>query len=185
MVAGPRKIALLAVCFLLAACASPREPSPPAAASPRNAQDGARRFESAAIAPLNDLNLVRSPIPPALLQAQKAPYAFPADASCTGIAAEVAALDEVLGADLDTPATPANPSLIARGSDLAGDALVGAVRSTAESVIPFRSWVRRLTGAERYSKEVAAAITAGTVRRSFLKGLGQSAACEPPAAPLR
>ena len=41
--------------------------------------------------------------------------------------------------------------------------------------------VRRLTGAERYSREVAAAIAAGTVRRAYLKGFGQSAGCAVPA----
>jgi hypothetical protein len=45
--------------------------------------------------------------------------------------------------------------------------------------------VRKLTGAERYSKEVAAAIAAGTIRRTFLEGLGQAADCPVPAAPRR
>jgi hypothetical protein len=37
--------------------------------------------------------------------------------------------------------------------------------------------VRKLSGAERYSKQVAAAIAAGTVRRAFLKGMAQASAC--------
>jgi hypothetical protein len=49
----------------------------------------------------------------------------------------------------------------------------------------FRGWVRKLSGAERYSKQVAAAIAAGSIRRAFLKGLGQAAACPVPATPLR
>ena len=175
-----RNPTLAAAAVLLAACAAPHD-----AAKPDERREADRKLESAAIAPLNDLNLVRAPIPAVLLAAQKAPYALPPDASCSGIAAEVQSLDAVLGADLDTPVTQKDASLIERGSDTAGEALVGVVRSTAEGVIPFRSWVRKLTGAERYSKEVAAAITAGTVRRSFLKGLGQSAACESPASPRR
>ncbi len=91
----------------------------------------------------------------------------------------------VLGADLDTPATSATPSLIERGGSAAGDAMVGAVRSTTEGVIPFRGWVRKLTGAERYAHEVAAAIAAGTIRRAYLKGLGQSSGCQAPAAPKK
>lgn len=130
----------------------------------------------AATTPLQDLNVVRADIPPVLAAAQKSPYALPSDRSCTAIAAEVQALDAVLGADLDTRPTDRNPSLIERG---AGDAL----RNAAEGVIPFRSWVRRLTGAERYSREVAAAIAAGTVRRAYLKGVGQSTGCAVPAAP--
>jgi hypothetical protein len=130
----------------------------------------------AATTPLSDLNVVRAEIPPVLHAAQKAPYAAPADRSCTALAADVLALDAVLGADLDTPSTEKNPSLIERG---ATDVLRGA----AEGVIPFRGWVRKLTGAERYSREVAAAIAAGTIRRAYLKGLGAAAGCTAPAAP--
>ena len=90
----------------------------------------------------------------------------------------------MLGADLDTPSTDRNPSLIERGGHAAGEAAVGALRSTTESVIPFRGWVRKLTGAERYSREVAAAIAAGSVRRSYLKGVGQARGCAAPAAPV-
>jgi hypothetical protein len=140
------------------------------------ASEGDKTVRDAAATPLSDLNVVRAEIPPVLAAAQKAPYAPPADRSCSAIAADVQALDAALGADLDTPERGNNPSLIERG---AGDALRGA----AEGVIPFRGWVRKLTGAERYSREVAAAIAAGTVRRSYLKGLGSAAGCSAPAAP--
>ena len=178
---------LLATGIVLGACAhSPDATQAPASSAPAASTPGTEaKLASAATAPLSDLNLVRANIPPALATAQRAPYAAPADASCAGIAAEVQALDEALGADLDTPATPGNPGLIERGSSAAGDAMVGAVRNTAEGVIPFRGWVRKLTGAERYAKEVAAAIAAGTVRRAYLKGLGQAASCAAPAAPRR
>jgi hypothetical protein len=59
------------------------------------------------------------------------------------------------------------------------------LRGAAESVIPFRGWIRKLDGAERHSKEVAAAIAAGSVRRAFLKGVGQTLGCAAPAAPLQ
>jgi predicted small secreted protein len=158
---------LLIAATALAACAS---------TSPKD-------VSQAATTPLSDLNLVRADIPPVLAAAQKAPYAAPADKSCAALASEVQALDAALGADLDTPATPSNPSLVERGTGAAGDAAVGAVRGAAEGVIPFRGWVRKLTGAERYSREVAAAIAAGTIRRAYLKGLGQAVACAAPAAP--
>lgn len=138
------------------------------------------RVTDAATAPLNDLNLVRAPIPAALQAAQQGPYAMPASLDCAALASELHGLDEVLGADLDTPPTAANPGLIDRGGRYAGDAAVGAIRRTAEGVVPFRSWVRKLSGAERYSKDVAAAIAAGTVRRGYLKGLAASQGCHPP-----
>jgi hypothetical protein len=129
-----------------------------------------------AATPLADVNVVRAEIPPVLQAAQKAPYAEPADRSCAALTTEVHELDAALGADLDTPSTERNPSLIERGGN-------EVLKSAAESVIPFRGWVRKLSGAERYAREVAAAITAGTVRRAYLKGLAQAASCSAPPAP--
>ncbi|RQP21934.1 hypothetical protein [Piscinibacter terrae] len=156
--------------------------SAPATSSASKNDPGAQVTQAVAT-PLNDLNLVRADIPAALLAAEKAPYAAPPQATCPGITADVQALDAALGPDLDTPASPNNPSLVERGTGAAGNAAVGALRSTAENVIPFRGWVRKLSGAERYSREVAAAIAAGTIRRAYLKGLGQSMGCSAPAAP--
>ena len=183
---GPRLLrpglslsAAVAACAL-AACASTAEPGSPATGSPAQQQ-----LTQAATTPLSDLNLVRADIPAVLAAAQKAPYALPADRSCAALGTEVQALDAALGADLDTPPTATNPGLIERGGVAVGNAAVGAVRSAAEGVVPFRGWVRKLSGAERYSKDVAAAIAAGTVRRAFLKGVGQANGCVGAAAPRR
>lgn len=134
----------------------------------------------AASTPLHDLNLIHAEIPVILQAAQKNPYGLGADASCSSLSSEIGELDTVLGADLDAPTTPKNPSIIERGTDEFKNAAVGAVQRSGESVIPFRAWVRKLTGAERYSKKVAAAIVAGTVRRAFLKGVRFSKSCEVP-----
>ena len=163
---------------MLAACASPGERG--ASATGSNAQ---QQLTQAATTPLSDLNLVRADIPAVLAAAQKGPYALPADRSCAALGTEVQALDAALGADLDTPPTATNPGLVERGSVAVGNAAVGAVRSAAEGVVPFRGWVRKLSGAEQYSKDVAAAIAAGTIRRAFLKGVGQANGCVGAAAP--
>ena len=141
-------------------------------------------LSAAATAPLGDLNLVRAKIPPVLLAAQKAPYGLPADPSCSGLVAEVRQLDAALPPDLDAPPA-ADPSLGERGRAEAGGAAVGAVRHTTEGLIPFRGWVRKLSGAERHSRLVAEAVAAGLTRRAYLKGLGQAQGCMAPAAPLR
>lgn len=157
-------------------------------ASPDTAQGAARegiQLQKAVEAPLADLNLVQEKIPVVLEAAVKAPYALPSQRDCPALANEVQALDGALGADLDTPPTVANPGLLARGSSMVGDAANDALKGAAESVIPFRGWVRKLDGAERHSKEVAAAIAAGSVRRAFLKGVGQTLGCHAPAAPLQ
>lgn len=146
-------------------------------------QKTAKGVGDAATSPLNDLNLVRADIPPVLSAAAKGPYAVPVDWSCPALAAEIVELDAALGADLDTPVTGANPSLIERGVGLAADMTVGQVRGMANAVVPYRGWVRKLSGAERYSREVSAAISAGVIRRAYLKGLGRAENCN--SAPAR
>jgi len=155
------RLAGLALALSLTACAS----------------DTSKRMGSAATTPLADLNVVRADIPAVLEDAQKQPYLMPKDPGCVGLALEIGKLDEVLGADLDTPASDKHPSLLDRASTLANDGAVSAVQRTAEDLIPFRGWVRKLSGAERYSKRVAASITAGSIRRAFLKGIAVSKEC--------
>jgi hypothetical protein len=172
----------LAFTGALAACSTP-ELFPSQSPSADASQRASTQVTQAAATPFSDLNLVRAAIPPVLLEAQKKPYAEPEDVTCPGLSALVRALDEVLGPDLDTPATEANPGLLERGGGLAEEAGGSALKGAAEGLVPFRGWVRRLSGAERYSRSVAAAIAAGTVRRSYLKGLGEARGCAPPAAP--
>ncbi len=150
-------ISLLVMTLALAACAT---------------QDSSR-LSSAATTPLSDLNLVQATIPPVLEDARKLPYRPPADSSCQSLSSDIRALDEALGPDLDAPASEANPGLLERGGDLAA----GALKSAAEGVVPFRGWVRKLSGAERYARDVAASIAAGSVRRAFLKGLRAAQRC--------
>ena len=126
----------------------------------------------AASTPLRDLNVIRAKIPDVLREAQKHPYLAPSDQSCEGLSTSVRALDELLGPDLDAPASSSKPRLIERANKAANDAAVGAVQGAAEEIVPFRGWVRQLSGAERYARDVAAAIAAGAVRRGFLRGAG-------------
>jgi hypothetical protein len=148
---------------------------------------GGERVEAglgdAVTAPLEDLNLKRDAIPAVLLKAQAAPYDVARMTSCEQIAAEVGRLDDALGPDLDEPPPPDSRTRTERGADMAGDAAVGAIRDTTTDLIPFRSWVRRLTGAEQHSRRVRDAIQAGRVRRGYLKGVGMNLNCAPPAAP--
>lgn len=159
------RLSALAIALLLTACATTDE----------------KKVMDAATAPLADLNVMRAKIPPVLLEAKQGPYAMP-PAGCAAIAAQVAALDEVLGPDLDAPPS-AEQGLFERGQELAEKEALGALRGAAEGLIPYRGWVRRLTGAERHSRLVAAAVGAGGVRRAYLKGVGESRGCTFPAAP--
>jgi hypothetical protein len=162
------KLASIACLLALSACAS----------------DTKSRVGTVATTPFSDLNIVRADIPEVLAEAQHHPYLAPANNDCDAIAIEIRKLDEVLGADLDTPASDNKPSLLDRSSEIAEDQAIGAMQRTAEGLIPFRGWVRKLSGAERYSKKVSASITAGSIRRAFLKGIASSQNCAPrPAVP--
>lgn len=157
-----RYVSVLIALLLLSACATTKTQN---------------RATSAAATPLSDLNLVRDEIPEVLQNALKQPYQPPLDATCSVVVAEVHQLDTVLGADLDAPASDDNPSLLDRGEDMAENTAIGAIQRTAEGLVPFRSWVRKLSGAERHSRKLAAAITAGSIRRAFLKGFAVSHGC--------
>ena len=159
---GPMKRTVVALCVLgLVACSTPQT----------------KRVTTVAETPFNDLNVAPEPIPEPLLKARRQPYREPSDPGCAGVAEEISELDELLGPDFDAPRDKASRDMLERGSDLAGDAALSAFKGAAEGVMPFRSWVRKLSGAERYSKSVAAALAAGGVRRAFLKGMRTVMGC--------
>ncbi len=167
-----KSLVILSLAVLLSACSTHKSTSK---------SDTPQQIGEAVTAPLKDLNLVKTAIPNPLRYAQKNPYAIPVDTSCAELAKEINALHEVLGADLDTPSTEKDDSLLTRSTVVNESVL--AIRKTTEGAVPFRNWVRKLSGAERKSKAVAAAITAGSIRRAYLKGIGQANGCHAPAAP--
>jgi hypothetical protein len=195
------RLLITLACMLLVGCAlagspepleDPNAPPPPPRAAPpaqpptppsERARVAEKRIGGALAAPLHDVNLVRTKIPDTLLDAIDAPYASPHPDSCRQIAADIAPLDDALGPDLDRPPSDADPSAVQRGEQVAGDAAISAVKGAADSIIPMRSWVRTLTGAEQHDKLVRAAIEAGAIRRAYLKGLGLAEGCRTPAAP--
>ncbi len=150
--------------------------------APKSTQD---RLGNAVVSPLNDLNLMQADIPAALTEAVSNPYLVPQDSTCKGITEQVQLLDMALGPDLDTLTESKTKTDLEKGGDFAENEAVGSVERTIQGVIPFRSWIRRLSGAEKRSKELNTAVAAGVVRRAFLKGMGQERGCDAPAAPLK
>jgi len=142
-------------------------------------RSGSASVVKAAEAPLHDLNLVRQGIPPVLLAAITDPYARVYPLNCRTIQARVDELTVALGADFDQPVTPQTPSLTTRNGKIA----VYLIRVGAESLLPFAGVVRTLSGAQRHDQLIIEAITAGSVRRGYLKGLGEAHQCPPPATP--
>jgi hypothetical protein len=129
------------------------------------------RFTSSASTPLRDFNLAPSDIPPVLADARKHPYVMPLDSSCKALNADIALLDEVLGPDIDVPIAEAG------AADMVGETVGNAFQSMVEGVVPFRHWIRKLSGAEQHARDVTAAAAAGSARRAFLKGMRMINAC--------
>lgn len=155
----------------------------PALAQDRGSTQTRPNLRDAVTAPLDDLNLKHVDIPDVLQRAVASPYAMDGMTRCEPIAAEVGRLDAALGPDLDEQPPPDARTRGQKVKQAAGDAIVGAVEDETRSVIPFRGWVRKLTGAERRDRRVAEAINAGKIRRGYLKGAGMRMNCAPPAAP--
>lgn len=128
--------------------------------------------EDVAKTPLTTLNLARDPIPPVLLQARAAPYANQGISGCDDIRREVADLEAVLGDDFDT--TPPEERAVSAG---------GVAQSLLGSLIPFRGVIRELSGAKAHEHNFREAISAGLMRRAYLKGIGQQLGCPYPASP--
>ncbi|WP_332768971.1 hypothetical protein [Phenylobacterium sp.] len=167
---------ILPLLVLLGGCMTTRADGSPEVQTTSEAK---RESMGAAVAaPLRDVNLLRTKIPPVLLEALADPYQRPVPPTCARLAELIRPLNAAMGDDLDEPDID-NQSVQVRGKDAA----LGAVASVASDIIPFRGWVRKLTGAERHDTLVAAAITAGGVRRAYLKGLGEARGCPPPATP--
>ena len=138
----------------------------------------------AVTAPLHDFNLVKEAIPDVLLKARDDPYALAGLDNCPALLSNIADLDLALGPDIDTPRDLGRKTAYTTSASTAAEMALDAVKDTAEGVIPMKSWVRKLSGAEKNDKRIRQAIDAGHIRRAFLKGLGVMYNCTWPAAPL-
>jgi len=168
--------AALAAVLALGGCMTTRADGSPKVQTTNDAnREG---LKGAAESPLRDLNVLRTKIPEVLLQAMADPYERPISGRCPQLIAELKPLNDALGADLDVPSVDED-DLLEKGKTGA----LGVMAGAASDVIPFRGWVRKLSGAERHDRLVQAAITAGAVRRAYLKGLGEAKGCNPPATP--
>ena len=163
--------ALLVLPLLAAGCASESTSS-----NIQTAKSTAKQgMNAAAHAPFEDFNLIRSKIPVVLLEAQEDPYARPQPLGCDTLGVDLARLDDALGPDIDAPKQ--KKSRVDQGETFTLNAGARAMKDITEGWIPMRSWVRYMTGAEQHSRQVSSAISAGNVRRAYLKGLAQSEGC--------
>lgn len=129
---------------------------------------------SAALTPLEDIGLRKREIPEQLQALIATPY-IPPKMQCETLKHEIADIDALLGPDVDAPkaALTAQESYMETGGNLLQDAVVGLVKSQTD-FIPFRSIVRRLTGANAHEKLVTQAVEAGKLRRAYLRGVSEA-----------
>ena len=145
-----------------------------AQSGPSKTQQIEQDAATVAKAPLKDVGVVKDKIPQVLIDARTGTYALPSPLTCQTIFAAVDALNAELAPDLDAPSTQIKSGMSATEI---GETVV-------HGLTPMRSWVRKLSGAEKNDNEVQAAIMAGAIRRGYLKGVGLERGCKPPAAPL-
>jgi len=141
------------------------------AATTYSYRSGDRRVGDAIGEPLRDTGWTRENPPEVLSRAAAAPYALPSVPECGALRDEISALDRVLGPDLDAADAPEEQSDIDASGLLSG-AIGGLVG------LPYRSIVRRVSGAAERERTLRDAIFAGMVRRAFLKGVAR-AVCAP------
>lgn len=129
----------------------------------------------------NTVNKVAEPfdgreVPEKLLAIQDDPYSLTGLSRCAAIIQEVEELSAVLGPDVH--------ERVEKTRGQKRGATVGRVAgSMAGSLIPFRSLIGEVTGANAERRRYAEAVYAGTVRRGFLKGVGYERGCKAPARP--
>ena len=132
--------------------------------------------EDIARTPLEDFNIASDELPEALVKASVNPYAHDGLTTCNAIVAEIAELDMVLGADFDIAIREEGGDGISINEGRIAKSIIG-------SFIPFRSLIREVTGANDRRDAFRLAVTAGMMRRGYLKGLGQGRGCDYPARP--
>jgi hypothetical protein len=115
-------------------------------------------------------------VPQKLIDIQDEPYSLAGMRNCTAIIAEVRALNEVLGPDVNEKV---DKSRAKKREETAGRVAGSAVRS----MIPFSGILGEVTGANAERRRYNEAVYAGTVRRGFLKGVGRERGCKAPARP--
>jgi hypothetical protein len=138
-------------------------------------EDTRRGVANAAVSPLRDGGVIRPEIPP-LLRTLDYPYSTVSLApGCSAVAYEIGQLDAVLGPESFQPGPDRN--IWDRSGDFAETQTIEAVQDTANDLIPFRSWVRRISGASAAEREALRAFANGQQRRTFLRGYGASLGC--------
>jgi hypothetical protein len=166
-----RIVAAFAIATLAAACASSGD-----------SRDGGGRIDTvregvvgAASSPFRDIGLVRPDVPQTL-QGLGYPYSSQGlYVGCDAVLYEIGKLDAILGDESFQPG--AERGIASKGLDAIEGAVINVARDAAGDIIPYRGWVRRISGAAKAEKAAARAIIQGQTRRAYLRGYGAALGC--------
>lgn len=120
--------------------------------------------------PARDVSIMKRETPPILEKALNDPYTLKGLKTCTQLAGEVRALNEVLGPDYIV----GNEIKESRAGKLAE----AGGKTVINSIIPFRGLVREISGAAPAERHMNAAVDAGLARRGFLRGVHYKQGCK-------
>jgi len=121
------------------------------------------------------LGLTGADIPQLLKDIKAEPYKAWAAPACDTIPAEIAAINDLIGRDVDyvLPKTDAT-------TDMQQKAMKGGA-SMVRGLVPYGGVVRFVTGANKKDDALREAILAAYARRGFLRGVQASLKCPAPA----
>lgn len=149
--------------------ADPKPKDPPEETSPGWMSETRKKAVEIGSQPTRDVGITRRDIPPILEKAHDNPYSLKGLKTCKQLAAEVTALNEVLGPDYIV----GNEVKESRAGRLAA----ASGRTVVNSIIPFRGLVREISGAAPAERRLNAAIDAGYARRGFIRGVHVKQGC--------
>lgn len=120
--------------------------------------------------PVRDVGIEKEKIPKVLQEAVENPYAPLPSRSCRSLNIALGELNAVLGEDFTSGAET--------NEDRTGKIAEAVGRTVVNSLIPFRSLVREISGAGPAERRLQAAVTAGVARRGYLRGLASAKDCK-------
>ncbi len=134
-----------------------------------------RGIEDVATRPLEDFNLQRDEIPNSIKDLES--YTENNGVlTCEAVAEEIEGLDDALGRE--GPRIKSEKTISRRIADKAADTAVDVVEGEAKNLIPFRSTIRKISGAEAYERRRKTAVSIGKQRRAYLRGAWAAMSCD-------
>lgn len=174
-----KTLLLAASLVALSACAhgakEEKLPNQPGPSAGERIDETRRGLGNAIVSPLRDVGIVKAEVPRALDDITYPYNVGPLVNGCAQVSYEIGALDALLGPESYAP--KGGKSLSTQGMDAVQNAGIDAAQSVTSDFIPFRSWVRKASGAEKAERDAALAIEMGQTRRSFLRGYGAAMGC--------